>query len=192
MARVADHPIEPWFLERWSPRAMSGAPVEQDVLSQLFEAARWAPSSGNSQPWRFLYAKAGTPQFGKFFELLMEGNRSWCQRAGALLVVVSKHVTADGKPARTNAFDTGAAWMSLALQGSRLGLVIHGMGGFDYERARADLRVPDTCTVQCMVAVGYPGRTEDLLPHLVPREQPNGRNASTSFVAEGDCPAEFG
>src|SRR3954447_11084041 len=102
MNRVADHPILPQFLNRWSQRAMSGQPIEKEDLLRLFEAARWAPSSGNNQPWRFLYGRAGTPAFSTFLELLAEGNRVWCQRAGALVLVASKTTRDNGKPARTH------------------------------------------------------------------------------------------
>src|SRR6185436_18855688 len=129
MQRTADYPIEPMFLERWSPRAMNGEAVSPEHLMQLFEAARWAPSSANAQPWRFLYARAGTPFFPSLFDLLVEGNRSCCVRAGALVVVIAKKVFDNGRPSVTHAYDAGAAWMSLALQGSAMGLVVHGMAG---------------------------------------------------------------
>ncbi len=185
MARHADHPIEPFFIERWSPRAMSGEPVTQDELLRLFEAARWAPSSANNQPWRILYAHAGTPAFDTFFALLKPGNQAWCVRAGVLLVFVSRTTFDDGSPARTHAYDTGSAWMSLALQGSRMGLVVHGMGGFDYDAARDELGVPDGYAVQAMAAVGRPGRVEDLPPVQQAREHPNGRHPVSSFAFEG-------
>src|SRR5580698_4825450 len=123
MERIPDHEILPMFVERWSPRAMSGEPVSEAKLMRLFEAARWAPSSANAQPWRFAYARAGTPHFERFFNLLVEANRAWCARAGALILVVSKTKNDAGNPLRTHSFDTGAAWMSLALQGWVMGLV---------------------------------------------------------------------
>ncbi len=137
MERIPDYEILPQFVERWSPRAMTGDPVSEAELLRLFEAARWAPSCANSQPWRFVYARAGTPHFNRVFELLSEGNRPWCARAGALIVVLSKKTFDDGRTSPTHSYDTGAAWMSLALQGSAMGLVVHGMAGFDYNRARA-------------------------------------------------------
>src|SRR5262245_8615643 len=116
MARKADHEIDPLFLRRWSPRAMSGEPLAQEDLLRLFEAARWAPSSGNNQPWRFAYARAGTPHFASFFDLLADGNKPWCAKAGALIVLASKKSNDKGRLARTHSLDTGAAWMSFALQ----------------------------------------------------------------------------
>jgi hypothetical protein len=122
MERQADHPIDPLFLRRWSPRAMAGTPLRPDDLHPLFEAARWAPSSGNGQPWRFVYALRGTPEFAGFLDLLVPGNRIWCERAGALVVILSRTVRDNGKAVRTHSFDAGAAWMSLALQGTLQGL----------------------------------------------------------------------
>jgi len=188
MSRVAEHPIDPLFLHRWSPRAMSGAPVARDDLLRLLEAARWAPSSGNGQPWRFAYALAGGPDFPRFFEALVEGNRAWCARAGALLVLASRTVRAGGKPSPTHAFDAGAAWMSFALQGSLMGLVVHAMAGFDGERARAAASVPPELHVNCMIAVGHPGPAEALPESLRAREAPSGRDPVSAFAFEGGFP----
>ena len=143
MTRIAAHPIEPSFLSRHSPRAMSGAPLSPEDVLRLCEAARWAPSCANSQPWRFLYARAGTPQWQTFFGLLAGGNQVWCQRAGALFCLVSRQVLDSGRPSSSASLDAGAAWMSLALQGHAMGLVVHGMAGFDYDRARVELHVPE-------------------------------------------------
>ncbi len=185
MNRVADHEIDPRFVQRWSSRAMSGEPLSEAGLLRLFEAARWAPSAGNNQPWRFVYARAGTLHFELFHNLLAEGNRTWCARAGALIVVVSRITFEDGRPARTHSFDAGAAWMSLALQASRMGLVAHGMAGFSYARARSELGVPDNFEVECMIAVGHPGTLEDLVERDRVREIPSGRRPVTELVFEG-------
>ncbi len=169
---------------------MDGRPVDSQVLMQLFEAARWAPSGGNLQPWRFAFALAGTPAFEDFWNLLAEGNRPWCRRAGALIVVASRTTRGNGKPNRTHALDTGAAWMSLALQGSRLGLVVHGMGGFDEARAAVVTNLPAGVEIQHMIAVGYPGSI-DLLPEKDrAREQPSGRLPVEGFVGESRFPPE--
>lgn len=183
--RIADHPVDPWFLARWSPRAMSGEALTRDELFSLFEAARWAPSSGNGQPWRFVYAFAGTPDFTRLFELLAAANQSWCGRAGALVVMVSREIRANGKHARTHAFDTGAAWMSLALQGTRMGIVVHGMEGFDYDRAAEAISLPDGHVVQAMCALGRPGRVEDLPAPYQEREKRSGREPVSSFAFAG-------
>jgi nitroreductase len=185
MERIAQYEIEPLFLRRWSPRAMNGEPVSEAELMRLFEAARWAPSSGNSQPWRMVYARAGTPPFERLFNLLVDANKSWCVRAGALIVVLSKTTFDSGQPTRTHSYDTGAAWMSLALQASLMGLVAHGMAGFDYDRAKVELGVPDEYAVEAMIALGHPGRVEDLPERVRARESPSGRRSIGESVFEG-------
>jgi nitroreductase len=164
---------------------MSGQPVSDADLMRLFEAARWAPSSGNSQPWRFVYARAGTPHFDRLFQLLVEANRAWCVRAGVLIVALSKTKLDNGNPARTHSYDTGAAWMSLALQGSLMGLVVHGMGGFDRDRARVDLNVPEDFAVEAMIAAGHPGKVEDLSERDQAREKPSTRRPVQELIFEG-------
>src|SRR6478672_1646731 len=104
--REREHGVDQQFLNRHSPRAMDGTPLHEHELLTLLEAARWAPSSGNNQPWRFLWARQGTPHFARFFDLLGPGNQAWCKHAGALVVVVSKTTRdRDGGPARTHSFD---------------------------------------------------------------------------------------
>ncbi len=174
------------FVERWSARAMSGKPLAHGELMRLFEAARWAPSSSNGQPWRFVYARAGTPHFERLFGLLLGGNPAWAARAGALIVVVSKLTFDDGRPNATHSFDAGAAWMSLALQGSRMGLVVHGMAGFDRARARTELAIPEDFALEAMIAIGHPGKIEDLVERDRVREAPSPRRPTTESVFEGN------
>ncbi|MEP6538081.1 MAG: nitroreductase family protein, partial [Bryobacteraceae bacterium] len=143
------------------------------------------PSSANGQPWRFIYARRGTPFFATFYDFLAEGNKSWCVRAGALVVVLSKKIFDNGRPSPTHSYDTGAAWMSLALEGVALGLVIHGMAGFDYERARLELGVPVEYAVEAMISIGYPGRVEDLTDRERVREVQSGRRPVNESVFEG-------
>ena len=187
--RKPEYPVEPLFVHRWSPRAMSGEPIPVAELMRLFEAARWGPSSYNGQPWRFLWARRDTPPWTKFFGLLVEANRGWAHRAAALIVVVSRRLFEhNGQPARTYSFDAGAAWENLALQGSAMGLVVHGMQGFDYDRARSELRVPDEFDVQAMIAVGRPGRVEDLTEAQREREKPSPRKPVAEIALEGGFP----
>lgn len=188
MTRVAEYPIEPLFLSRWSPRAMNGQPVTEELLLRLFEAAHWAPSGGNSQSWRFAYAIHGEPEFAPLFDLLADGNKIWCERAGALIVVLSQSVLDNGRPNPTHSFDAGAAWMSLALQGSSMGLHVHGMAGFDAQRARGVLDLPENLAVNIMIAVGHPGNLEDLPEKLREREQPNGRRPVKELIFKGRYP----
>ncbi|HVF15324.1 MAG TPA: nitroreductase family protein [Steroidobacteraceae bacterium] len=178
--------VDKIFLDRWSPRAMSGEPIEADALAVLFEAARWAPSSGNAQPWRILYARRDTPAWPTFLGLLVASNQAWAQHAAALLVFISRQISErTGRPAVTHAYDTGAAWENLALQGSSRGYVVHGMEGFDYERARIELAIPPEFQVQAMAAVGKPGNLERLPEHLQKRESPNDRRPLEQTVCEG-------
>jgi nitroreductase len=165
---------------------MSGEPIDTDDLLVLFEAARWAPSSGNSQPWRFLFARRDTDAWPLFFDLLNEGNKVWCRKAAALIAFVSR-TTNDrtGRPLVTHSYDTGAAWLSFALQGWLKGYVVHGMAGFDYGRARSTLHVPDDFSVEAMAAVGRPGGVEGLPEPLRQRESPSSRRPLTESVFEG-------
>lgn len=156
--RSAQYPIESIILNRWSAYAMSGESISDNELMMLFEAARWAPSSYNGQPWRFVYAKRDTSQWQLFLNLMVPFNQGWAQNAAVLIVVISKNdFEHNGTHSRTHSFDTGAAWQNLALQGVHMGLVVHAMEGFDYDKAKEGLNIPDSYTVEAMVAVGKPG-----------------------------------
>jgi len=183
--RKAEYPVDDIFINRWSPRAMSGEAVSKDELMSLFEAARWAPSSFNNQSWRFLYSLKDSDTWDIYFNLLLEGNQTWAKNAAALIVIISK-TTFDynGKPTKTHAFDTGAAWQNLALQGSINGLVIHGMQGFDYERAKSELNIPDEYEVQAMAVVGKPGDPNDLPEGLREKDLPSGRKNVSEIAIE--------
>jgi nitroreductase len=184
--RKAHHPVDKLFLDRWSPRAMSGEEIPVEDLRSLFEAARWAPSSYNNQPWRIVYARRDTKHWQTFLDLLVEGNRAWARNASALLLFVSKETfDFNGQPYPTHSFDTGAAWENLALQGALRGYVTHGMQGFDYDRARRELKIPDGFRVEAMVAVGKPGNIEDLSEQARQKEAPNGRKSLAEIVCEG-------
>jgi nitroreductase len=188
--RVAEFPVEKQFLDRWSPRAMSGEPMPERDLMSLFEAGRWAPSSYNNQPWRMLYALRESAEWSLFFDLLVDANKTWCKNGAALVLFLSK-TTFDynGQPSISHSFDCGAAWMSFALEGSRLGYVVHGMQGFDYARARESLDIPEGFQVEAMVVVGKPGRVEDLPPDAQKREAPNDRRKVADSVHVGPFPA---
>ncbi len=184
--RTPDHPIAPIFYRRWSPRAMSGAPLSDAELNTLFEAARWAPSTYNEQEWRFIYARRDTEHWSRFFDLLMPGNQAWCGNAGVLVVVLSHMVfSKTGKPNPVHTFDAGAAFENLALQASHMGLLAHGMMGFDRERAREALGVPDDYAVEAMIALGHPGDPDLLPPELRQREVPSGRKPIREITREG-------
>lgn len=126
--RKTNYPVDPIFINRWSPRTISSEMMSDEKLMSLFEATRWAPSSYNSQPWLFIYAKRGTNYWGTFFNLLVPFNQEW---AKTVVVVISrKNFEYNEKPSRTHSFDTSAAWENLALQESIMELVAHGIEGF--------------------------------------------------------------
>lgn len=184
--RTPDHPVDRIFLDRWSPRAMSGEPIPREELMILFEAARWAPSSYNNQPWRILYGLRDTEHWKLFFDLLVEGNQIWAKNAGALLLFISKTTfDRNEKPSITHTYDTGAAWENLALQGSLKGYVVHGMQGFDSERARTALNVPEVFQVEAMAAVGLPASPEVLPEKLQQVEAPSDRRKLEQTICEG-------
>jgi nitroreductase len=184
--RKLSWPINPLFADRWSPRAMSGESLDRAELMALFEAARWAPSSMNFQPWRMLYALPNTEQWPIFLELLFEGNRIWAQRAGALVVFISRTTfDRDGSACITHSYDTGAAWQNFALQAALSRLAVHGIQGFDYARARSVLKIPAEYAVDAMAVVGRPGDKSLLSPALQQREHPNDRRPLAETVCEG-------
>ena len=183
--RKTENPVNDIFVNRWSPRAMSGEQIDEATLKTLLEAARWSPSSNNNQPWRFIYARRNTPHWDTIFNLMNEGNQVWAKNAAVLIVVISKTTFDSGKPARTHSYDAGAAWVSLALQGSLLNLVVHGMQGFDYDRAKQELQVPDDYQVEAMIAIGRHGKKEDLPDYLQEREFPSPRKKVSEIAMEG-------
>jgi nitroreductase len=183
--RRPEYDVDQVFLNRWSPRAMSGEGISRDEIMSLFEAARWAPSSFNNQPWRFIYAMRDTENWGLFFGLMSEGNQAWAKNASVLVTVVSKKTFENGKSSRTHSYDTGAAWENLALQGTLKGLVVHGMQGFDYDRARQVLNIPTEYEVEAMIAVGKPGKKENLPEKLQEREFPSTRKIVSEIAFEG-------
>jgi nitroreductase len=183
--RSSAYPVDPQFLDRWSPRAMSGEPLTQPQLMTVLDAARWAPSSGNFQPWRFLYALRGGDFWDVFMDFVVPANRLWAEQAGALVVLVSRTTRDDGRPMRTHSYDTGAAWMSLALQAWKSGLVAHGIQGFDYEKAARVLRVPKDHAVEAMAVLGHPGDSAKLDERLREREVPSDRRPLEQSACEG-------
>lgn len=190
--RIPEHAIEPLFYERWSPRAFTAEAVPEKVLLGLIEAARWAPSSMNLQPWRFVYARRGTPAFERFLSTLAPGNQLWAARAAALVAVVSHELSiapAGGGDAparsRSHAFDAGAAWAHLALQAHLWGWGTHAMGGFDPVAARDVLRVPEGWRVEVFVAIGRPGDPATLPDWARAREKPSGRKPLAEILREG-------
>jgi nitroreductase len=189
-SRTAAHAIDPLFLERWSPRAFTDEPISEAQLMVLFEAARWAPSSFNGQPWRFIWARRGTEHWPRLLGLLSAYNQSWAKNAAALVIVVSKTtLLPPGKDQEianvTHSFDAGAAWENLALQATRSGWAVHGMAGFDMPRAAVELGVPSSCRVEAAIAIGRQGDKSVLPEALQGREKPSDRLPLAQLVMEG-------
>lgn len=193
--RRPDHPIDPLFLERWSPRAFDGSDIADADLMTMFEAARWAPSAFNSQPWRFLYAKRGDENWERFLALLIPWNRSWAHSASVLVYILSDSLpftdkaTGEPAPSTTHSFDAGAAWASLALQATLMGCHAHGMSGIQYDLARAELRIPDRYALNAACAIGRIGDPAQLDDKLRAREHPSDRKPQGDFVFNGRFPA---
>jgi nitroreductase len=150
--------------ERWSPRAFSNQPVSSADLAAILEAGRWAASSYNEQPWRFFVApKSDAAGFGKLLGLLMPMNQAWAGSAAVLMLsVAKKSFSHNGQANRYGLHDAGAALAGMFLQATALGLHGHGMGGFDHERARLELHVPDDYEIGAAAAFGYLGSSEHL------------------------------
>jgi nitroreductase len=187
--RQPDHPVAPQFPARWSPRSFTDrALAEGDVMS-LVEAARWAPSASNHQPWRFVWARRDEDAFAAIRDTLTGNNPVWAGKAGALFVVASKDTVTNREGAevanRTAGFDTGAAWMSLALQAKVMGLVAHAMGGFDNDKLAVAVGLPAGHTIQCVVAVGEQGPAEALPEDLRAREKPSSRKPVDEIASRG-------
>ncbi|MFT8245783.1 nitroreductase family protein [Roseomonas sp. BN140053] len=192
--RTAEHPINPLFLERWSPRAFTDEAIPEAELLTILEAAHWAPSSYNSQPWRFLYARRGTPSWDRFLGLLNEFNQSWAKNAAALVIIVSNSLmltpgAEKPVPSHSHSFDAGAAWGSMALQATLLGWQAHGMVGFDLDRAFAELNVPQGYRVEAAIAIGRQGDKSLLPERMAAREVPSTRKPLAEVVLEGGFPA---
>jgi nitroreductase len=186
LTRRATHPINPLILNRWSPRSMTGEELKNEDIMSLFEAARWAPSSFNNQPWRFIYAKRNTEHWDRLFNLLAEGNKTWAKNSALLVVVISrKNFEYNEEPARTHQFDAGFAWGNLALEAYSRGIVTHAMQGFDYEKARADLEIPTDFEVMAMIAIGKKGPKEILPPELQEKEKLSDRKPLKDIIMEG-------
>jgi nitroreductase len=184
--RLPEAEVDPLFVERWSRRALSDRPISAAQIRTLFEAARWAPSASNLQPWLFVYAS--TPaSLTKARGLLKDANQRWALSAPLLVFVFArKRNRESGLPIRTAQFDTGAAWQSLALQAHKLGLSTRAMGGIHHDLVYEALGVPEAEFESIAgIAIGYPGEREQLPSDLHEKEQPNLRKSAREFAFEG-------
>ncbi|MEK9676442.1 MAG: nitroreductase family protein [Chloroflexota bacterium] len=174
------------FTDRWSSRAFSDQELTDYQIAALFEAARWAPSAGNRQPWLFVYATDGEKR-EQFNSLLSDSNAIWAPKAAMMVLVFAETTNVDGDAIRTGMFDTGAAWMSLALQANRMGLNTRAMGGIDLDAAYDIAGVPrDRYTTMCAVAVGYRGTDDDLHPRMVKNNFANDRKEPSEVAFKGE------
>lgn len=184
--RETEVAIVPLLRDRWSARAMSGKAVSIEEIKQLVEAAKWAPSSYNNQPWRFFFAQVGDTYWQSYLDLMVPFNQAWASKAGALFIVANRKLFEfNNKPSRTAAYDTGAAVENLALQGYSMGLVVHQMEGFDYQKAHELLQLPQDYEIQAMVAVGHPGTLEDLPEEMRSREYSSDRKKLDEILFHG-------
>lgn len=178
--------IHPIFLQRQSLYAMSGKKISNKQLMQLFEAARWAPSEYNCQPWRFIYAHRETPAWNSLFSLLVPWNQQWAQHASVLVLIVSRDTFEyNNQPSKTHSFTSGAAWMSFVLQASMQGIIAHGISGFDYAKARQECAIPEGFTIEAMCVVGLPGDISALPQEFAEKENPSTRKEVQEIIAEG-------
>ena len=183
--RKAQYPVLELIKDRWSPRSMTGESISKDELFTLFEAARWAPSSYNNQPWRYIYAMKGEPDFELFCNLLKPTN-GWAKNASVLMLVISRTLFEyNDAYARTHTLDTGAAGQNMFLQAFSMGLIMRGMEGFDYERAREELGIPQEYAVEAMYAVGKQAPDEELEEQYRLADQPTDRKPIEDFVYKG-------
>jgi nitroreductase len=182
-----DFPVHDLIRHRWSPRAFSDKPVEPAVLASLFEAARWAPSSNNEQPWAYLVATKDNPEdFEKMLSVLVEFNAGWAKSAPVLVLAASRLNFPNGNPNRNAFYDTGAASVLLSLEATERGLFVHQMAGFDPAKAKHVFEIPAGCEAIAAMAIGYPGDHKTLSQKLQDREvAPRTRKPLTEFVMSG-------
>lgn len=183
-----DFPVHDLITERWSPRAFSDKAVASDVLQSLFEAARWAPSSSNEQPWAYIVAtKDDAENFAKMVSVLVPSNASWAQHAPVLaLAVVELSFAKSGTPNRNAQYDVGAASAWLTVEASSHGLFVHQMAGFDPDKARQVFEIPAGWEPLAALAIGYPGDAGSLPQPLRDREiAPRTRKPVSAFVMTG-------
>ena len=157
--RTPENEVAPLFISRWSSRSFTGETIPDSVLFSSIEAARWAPSAANAQPWRFIYAKRDSADWSRFLGLVFENNAVWAKNASALVLLVSRTQRQGEKgliPHHSHSFDTGAAWENFALQASQLGWSTRAIGGFDREKAKQELEIPDGFAIEVLIAIGKP------------------------------------
>src|SRR5579859_877373 len=185
---TTDFPINDLVRNRWSPRAFADKLIEPAILASLFEAARWAPSSNNEQPWAFLVAtRDNAEEFSKMLSVLVEFNAGWAAHAPVLALAVSQlNFQKNGIPNRNAFYDTGASAAWLTVEATARGLSVHQMAGFDHARAKQVFEIPADWEPIAAMAIGYPGDPQSLPQKLRDRElAPRTRKPLTEFVMSG-------
>jgi nitroreductase len=185
---ATDVPLNELIRNRWSPRAYADKPVPPNILCSLFEAARWAPSSNNEQPWAYIVAAKDDPEnFAKMVGVLVEFNAGWAKQAPALALSVA-HVKwqKDGTPNRHALHDVGSATAQLTFEANSRGLLVHQMAGFDVDKARQVFSIPPDWEPVAAMTIGYPGDPQSLPERLRDRElAPRTRKPLSEFVMSG-------
>ncbi|GCD58736.1 nitroreductase [Acetobacter pasteurianus NBRC 3280] len=195
--RAPDSSVLPVILNRWSPRAFLPEAISKEELLALIDAGRWAPSAYNMQPWRFIYARRGTPEWERFLSWLIPFNQSWAENASAIIYVASQTITLSSRtgeptPLPTHAFDAGAAAVLIQIQAAHNGWATHPVSGFDHALAHAGLELPEEYELHAAIILGRQGKVETLPESLQKREIPSDRNAldTLSFERRWHSPKE--
>jgi nitroreductase len=180
-------PIHPLLADRWSPRAFNGKPVPKDVLVSLFEAARWAASCNNSQPWRFIVAtRDDADAYATLLGCFNDRNQSWAHTAPVLMITCADKNLPDGRPSDYGYYDTGAAMAQLTMQAATHGVVVHQAQGIIFDKVRETYGVPDNFDICTGIAIGYQGEPEVLPEDYAKREVlPRERRALSDTVFTG-------
>lgn len=179
--RSTSYPIQPEFLERSSPRAFTDTAISTAQIEQIIDAARWAPSASNKQPWHFAYALRGDANWEAFSQIPNPFNRRWSLNSAALVVLLSDR---EESPAK-HSFDAGCAWGYLALEAHALGFATHAMAGIETELARDLLKISDRWVIEAVIAVGERGAASSLPEDLAAREVPSARKPLAEIISVG-------
>ncbi|AXB78253.1 nitroreductase family protein [Novosphingobium sp. P6W] len=186
--RIANPKIEKLIVDRWSPRAFDGSEMPQEDLDAIFEAAGWAPSAYNVQPWTFLYARKGDANWELLLDQLIDFNKGWAKEASAIVYIVSDKYMRSEKGNSDNhshSFDAGAAWVLAALQAQALGYHTHGMTGLKFGEAEAALGIPADHRLEAAFVIGKQGDKSSLPEFLQEREVVSNRKPVAEIAKAG-------
>jgi nitroreductase len=184
------HPVHELIRKRWSPRSYAATPVAPVTLNQVFEAASWAFSAMNAQPWQYIYAhKADAEAFQNILDTLLPGNQPWAKSAPVLIIALAKTNFDNGQPNGAALHDLGAANATLFLEATALGLHGHVMGGFDKEKVRRDFNLSEGLEPAVVLALGYLGEAEQLEEPFLSREKAaRTRKPVAEFAFQNELP----